>query len=154
MQGRDAMSSPSSSEQRVFCGDDVGADDEHVAARSVTRLLITASTSQQVEIVSRRIHTASVRVDRPFVQARARGLPPAAGTLRGACSDVLDAAGSVLLSDVEATRGFMQELLMGLLEELERERDPSAASVSSEARRFHSFSASWRRHSPRRCFIG
>jgi two-component system C4-dicarboxylate transport response regulator DctD len=106
-----------------------GSEDECLAARSVARLLITASTSRRVDLVARRIHLASNRADRPFVQERARDLPVAAGPLRQACSDLLDAAagGSVLLSDVDEMPETVQELLIGLLEELEHERDAAAA---------------------------
>jgi DNA-binding NtrC family response regulator len=126
MEERDAMSNLSCSEPPVDILDPL---DEYLAARSVARLLITASTSQRVEIVARRIHTASGRADRPFVRARARDLSVAAGTLRDTCSDVLETAagGSVLLSDVEEMPGTVQEHLIGLLEEVARGRDPSAA---------------------------
>jgi two-component system C4-dicarboxylate transport response regulator DctD len=122
------MSSPPCSEQPVRIAA-AGSEDECLAARSVARLLITASTSRRVELVARRIHLASVRTDRPFVQERARDLPLAAGPLREACSDLLDAAagGSVLLSDVDEMPETVQELLIGLLEELEHERDVAAA---------------------------
>jgi DNA-binding NtrC family response regulator len=129
MEERDAISNPRCSEPPACILNFLQSVDEHVAARSGARLLITASTSQDVETVARRIHTASARADRPFVQARACDLPLAAGTLREACSDVLDTAagGSVLLRDVEEMPAAVQDLLIGLLEELERERDPSVA---------------------------
>jgi DNA-binding NtrC family response regulator len=106
-----------------------GSEDECLAARSVARLLITASTSRRVELVARRIHISSIRTDRPFVQERARDLPVAAGPLRQACSDLLDAAvgGSVLLSDVDEMPKMVQDLLIGVLEGLEHERDAAAA---------------------------
>jgi len=107
----------------------VGFDDECVAVRSAARLLITSSTSWRVEIVARRIHTASARADRPFVQERARDLPLAVEALSGACAGLLDAAagGSVLLSDVDETPWAVQELLIDLLDELACERDAAAA---------------------------
>jgi two-component system C4-dicarboxylate transport response regulator DctD len=120
------MSNLSCSEQPIDILDPL---DEYLAVRSVARLLITASTSQRVEIVARRIHTGSRRAARPFVRARARDLSVAPGTLRDACSDVLEtgAGGSVLLSDVEEMPVTVQEHLIGLLEEEKRGRDPSAA---------------------------
>ena len=127
------MSNPRCVEQPARSLDSLHSVDEYVAARSVARLLITASTTQRVEIVARRIHTASARADRPFVKAPARDLPRAAGTLARAWSDVLDTAagGSVLLSDVEEMPAPVQERLIELLEELARKRDPSIARLVS-----------------------
>jgi two-component system C4-dicarboxylate transport response regulator DctD len=123
------MSSSPCSEQPVRIPA-AGFEDECLAARSVASLLITATTSRRVELVARRIHLASIRADRPFVQERARSLPLAAGPLREGWSDLLDAAagGSVLLSDVDELPETVQQVLIGLFDELEHERDGAAAA--------------------------
>ena len=65
------MSDSFCSEQSVGIPYSVGFDDEYLAMRSAARLVIT-STSQRVEIAARRIHSATVRTDRPFTQERTR----------------------------------------------------------------------------------
>lgn len=106
----------------------VFAAEEQLVQRSDARLLITASTSEAVEDLARRIHGASSRAECHFVRMRAADLALEPRTLAAACSDLLDAAagGTVLILDVEELPPTVQDLLIDLLADVESARAPAA----------------------------
>lgn len=106
----------------------LAGEDEDVASRSPARLLITASTLEEVEAVARRIHEAGPRAPFPLLHTRARDLPVEPEALREYCFGVLAAAagGSVLISAVEEMPSPVQDALIELLAGLEVAPGPSA----------------------------
>jgi DNA-binding NtrC family response regulator len=104
-------------------------EDEDVASRSAARLLITASTQEDVEGLARRIHGAGRRAELPFVDTWACDLPMEAKALREHYFGFLDAAagGSMLIRDVEDMPPIVQESLLELLDGLEFAGHPSFA---------------------------
>jgi two-component system, NtrC family, response regulator AtoC len=100
--------------------------DEDLARGSAARLLITASTPSHVEIVARRLHTTSERMALPFVQAPAVDFPLERSALTGVCGQLLDAAagGTMLISNIEQMARRVQDVVIDLFAELERERAP------------------------------
>jgi DNA-binding NtrC family response regulator len=119
------MSSRFSSPQHAYIADDAWSQDEHLAAQTTARLLITAATRGQVETVARRIHTASDRARFPFVQTRARDLPRTPAAWKATWSDLLDraAGGSMLVSDIEEMSRSGQDILFNLLSDPARDTD-------------------------------
>jgi DNA-binding NtrC family response regulator len=107
----------------------LAVEDVNVASRSPARLLITASTSQAVETLARRIHGIGPRAQFPFVMTCAGELPIGAEALRDGCARFLDAGagGSVLVNGVEEMPSAAQDALIDLLAALEGARTPSAA---------------------------
>ena len=104
--------------------------DEEVASQSPARLLITASTQQEVETLARRVHGTGPRAQFPFVQTWAGELPAGPELLKEYCARFLDAAagGSVLVSAVEEMPAAVQDALIDLLGGLESTRRPAAAA--------------------------
>ena len=94
------------------------ADDEEVASQSPARLLITASTRQDVETIARRVHGAGPRARFPFVKRWAGAFPVAPQPLREFCDSVLDSAagGSLLIDAVEEMPPAVQDALIAGLE--------------------------------------
>jgi DNA-binding NtrC family response regulator len=112
------------------------ASDERVASRSATRLLITAPTSDLVEVIARRIHGAG-RGAAPFVQVAARDLPGGTFLLTAAFASLFNRAttgGSLLFTDVEEMPEVVQDELLGVIEGLQSARVASTPSASSRAR--------------------
>ncbi len=99
-------------------------DDAYLASDSPARLLITASSQEEVDAFARLIHGGGPRAELPFVQTRAGELPVDPEALRDYCARVLDAAagGSVLLTAVEEMPGPVQDDLIELLAGLESTR--------------------------------
>jgi DNA-binding NtrC family response regulator len=95
-------------------------EDEGLAAASSATLLITAATSQQAEMLARRVHGAGAGAVFPFVRVDSGNLPSEPHLLRATCMDSLDAAarGTLFFCDVEKMPAEVQnhffELLSGL----------------------------------------
>ncbi|HEY7500629.1 MAG TPA: sigma 54-interacting transcriptional regulator [Vicinamibacterales bacterium] len=110
---------------------DRSADEEAMAARSESPLLITARTRGEVEIIARRIHrtTAGTR-SAPFVRFPARALPVDPGMLDESCTHLLHAGtgGTLFLSDVEEMPAIVQDTLVDLL--VERQRAGAARLIT------------------------
>jgi two-component system response regulator GlrR len=105
-------------------------DDEDLASKSQTRILITACASEDVEALARRVHEASIRALLPFVQIGAVDLPGDPRLLRATCSSLLSDArgGTLFISDVEQMSAGAQDLLLVVIEDLERAMPSSAAA--------------------------
>jgi hypothetical protein len=95
------MSSPPCSEQPVRIAA-AGSEDECLAARSVARLLITASTSRRVELVARRYSPGQCS-HAPSFRAGARPRPSA----RGGTAEKKPAPTFLTLRQVEACCSVM-----------------------------------------------
>lgn len=95
----------------------VGGDDEDIASRSPARLLITASTQQEVEAIARRVHTRGQRAHFPFVHICAGELPVERDVLQKYCTTVLAAAagGTIFINAVEEMPPVVQDALIELL---------------------------------------
>ena len=102
--------------------------DEHLAAQSAARLLITAATGVRVETIARRIHAASSRTMLPFVCTSAYDWPSDPALLRATWTHCVDAAqgGSLLMNDIELLAPFVQDQLIEVLEELQLARTPAS----------------------------
>lgn len=105
----------------------LAVDDVDVASQSPARLLISAATQQEVEILARLIHGAGPRAQFPFVHVCGGELPVERDVLKEYCANVLAAAtgGSVFVSAVEEMPLAVQNALIELLAELEFARSPS-----------------------------
>jgi len=103
--------------------------DEELARRSSTRLLITNSSRGGAEALAYRIHHGSLRGSFPFVRVQACDLPSEPGMLRDTCSVFLGqaAGGTALISDVDEMAPAVQEVFLGVVQELELARPPNAA---------------------------
>lgn len=114
-------------------GDDAGAlpitADEDLARGCAARLLISASTERNVEVLARRIHEGGPRAHCPFLQLWAVDFPVGPQALREYCSSALDRApgGSLLIDAVEEMPQTVQDTLIELLDGLEFTRRPSDA---------------------------
>jgi DNA-binding NtrC family response regulator len=102
---------------------------EDVAARCAATTLITASTATDVECRARRIHAASSRSARSFVQASAAALPVEPRALLETCAGLIEAAagGTLLLTGVEEMPAFAQDRFIETLAQLQDARNPSVA---------------------------
>jgi two-component system response regulator PilR (NtrC family) len=105
-------------------------EDEAMAARSNAPLLITADTRHEVERLARQIHEAGPRARGPFVPVRVRAWPTNARTIKKRWSAVFEAAtgGSVFLTGVEEMSPAFQNVLVDLIDELQRAQTPSTAA--------------------------
>ena len=117
----------------IATGDDAGAlpitADEDLARGYAARLLISASTERNVEVLARRIHEGGPRAHCPFLQLWAVDFPVEPQALREYCSIALDRApgGSLLIDAVEEMPQTVQDRLIELLDGLEFARRPSDA---------------------------
>jgi DNA-binding NtrC family response regulator len=104
-------------------------DDEQLASRTRSRLLITGITAGDAETRARRIHKLSSRGECPFVRVAAGKLPVETALLRQTCARLLDRAGggTIFIEDVEEMPPVVQAVLIELLAELESARDGAAA---------------------------
>jgi DNA-binding NtrC family response regulator len=113
---------------------DRSADEEAMAARSESPLLITARTRGEVEIIARRIHQTTAGTSSapfaPFVRFPARALPVDPGMLDESCTHLLHAGtgGTLFLSDVEEMPAIVQDTLVDLL--VERQRAGAARLIT------------------------
>lgn len=118
---------------RIATGDDAGAlpitADEELARGCAARLLISASTERNVEVLARRIHEGGPRAHCPFLKLWAVDFPVEPQTLREYCSSALDRApgGSLLIDAVEEMPQPVQDTLIELLAGLEFTRRSSDA---------------------------
>ena len=118
----------------IATGDDAGAlpitADEDLARGCAARLLISASTERNVEVLARRIHEGGPRAHCPFLHLWAVDFPIEPEVLREYCSSVLDraAGGSLLIDGVEEMPSIVQDTLIELLDGLELTRRPSDAA--------------------------
>jgi DNA-binding NtrC family response regulator len=101
--------------------------DEEVARRCVVRLLISASTEEEVEGLARRIHETGSRAHCRFLDIWAGDFPLTQQALREYCNSLLDRApgGSLLIRAVEEMPPTVQNTLIELLAALEFTRRPS-----------------------------
>jgi DNA-binding NtrC family response regulator len=106
-------------------------EDEGLAAASSATLLITAATSQQAEMVARRVHAAGAGAVFPFVRVDSVNLPSEPHLLRATCIDSLAAAarGTLFLCDVEKMPAEVQNHFFGLLTGLQLSRRRSKVRV-------------------------
>lgn len=118
----------------IATGDDAGAlpiaADEDLARGCAARLLISASSERNVEVLARRIHEGGPRAHCPFLHLWASDFPIEPEVLREYCSCVLDraAGGSLLIDGVEEMPSIVQDTLIELLDGLEFTRGPSDAA--------------------------
>jgi DNA-binding NtrC family response regulator len=105
-------------------------EDEEIAGRSDVPLLITADTRYEVERLARRIHDAGRRSPHPFVPVRVRAWPDTARTIRKRWSAVFGAAagGTVFLNGVEDMSPVFQDVLIEMIDDLQRTQTPSTAA--------------------------
>ena len=92
-------------------------EDEHTAARSAVRILITGSRATDVEGAARRIHAASSRATATLIKASADALPSDPVALRTVCASLIDAApgGTLLFTGVEDMSCLVQDQLIEML---------------------------------------
>ena len=126
---RDPALNPAHTAQLTAPQPQLTVDDEQLASRTRSRLLITGITAGNAETRARRIHKLSSRRECPFVRVAAGKLPVEAALLRQTCARLLDRAGggTIFIEDVEEMPPVVQAVLIELLAELESARDGAAA---------------------------
>jgi DNA-binding NtrC family response regulator len=104
-------------------------DDDDMAGRSAASLLITAHAPREAEDVARRLHSASMRAEFPFLRIEAGDFPIDPRRLRETCSNLLDdaAGGTLFINDVEEMPRLVQDVLVEMLAELQLARAASIA---------------------------